>query len=157
MNKQSGWVLALVVVLITVNIALIATLWLKKDHNPVYPPRDAKNYLVESLSLTTDQVNSFDSLRKEHFERMKGYQDEMRHLKDNLFSRLNQPNANPDSLSQKIGELQGRIDLETFDHFSKLRSILNEGQKNKFDNIIQDVIRTMGPRGGPPPPEGPPH
>ena len=76
----------------------------------------------------------------------------MRGLKDEFFSQLSAPrNANTDTLAQRIGIVQAQIDLETFDHFSQLRSLLNEGQAKKFDNVIQDVLRTMGPRQGPPP------
>lgn len=166
MNKQTKWLVGLVSALIVINIALVAMLWLKKDNSTVLPRGDAKDYLVQKLSLTKAQQNSFESLRKDHFERMRTYQDQMRQLKDHFFSQLSEPNAKPDSLSQRIGDMQSKIDLETFDHFSKLRSLLNEEQKKEFDNIIQDVLRTMAPRGGPPPddhdrkgpppPDGPP-
>lgn len=161
MSKQSKWLIGLVVLLVVANLALVATIWLKKDKE-ARPRGDAKDYLVEQLSLSKDQITSFDNLRSDHFRRMKDYQEGMRHLKDSFFQQLNQPNAKPDSLARQMGEQQMKIDVETFDHFSKLRSLLNEEQKKKFDNIIQDVLRTMAPRGGLPPPgrpgeEGPPH
>ena len=166
MNRQTKWLIGLVTALVVVNVVLLAILWLKHDNNTQLPRRDAKNYLVKNLSLNKEQEHSFDSLRKDHFERMRNYQEAMRHLKDDFFNRLSQPNSKPDSIGKQIGELQTKIDLETFGHFSKLRSILNEDQQKKFDNIIQDVLHTMAPRGGPPmdgdrqsppPPGGPPH
>ena len=56
-----------------------------------------------------------------------------------------------DTSAQIIGAIQTKIDLETFSHFSQLRSLLNVEQKEKFDKVIQQVLRNMGPRGGPPP------
>ena len=104
---------------------------------------------------------------------MNGYRNEMRKLKDGLFEQLKWPaNAQIDTLTRKIGELQTIIDKETFNHFSQLRELLNKDQAEKFDNTIQDVLRTMGREGrpdgpppphregmlgGPPPVEGPPH
>ena len=166
MNTQTKWLISLVTALVVINVVLVAILWLKHDSINQPPRGDAKDYLVKSLSLDKEQEDAFERLRKDHFERMKNYQEEMRHLKDGFFDQLSQSNPKPDSIAKQIGELQTKIDLETFDHFSKLRSILNEAQQKKFDNIIQDVLHTMAPRGGPPmdgdrqgppPPGGPPH
>jgi hypothetical protein len=151
MNKQFKWLVALVVLLVVANLALVATIWLKKDRDIKPKGGDAKDYLVEQLSMTGSQVSSFDSLRKGHFERMRKFQDEMKYLKESLFNQLKEPPSRQDSVAQKIGELQAKIDLETFDHFSALRSILTVGQKKTFDNVIQTVLRNMARGGGPPP------
>jgi hypothetical protein len=167
MNKQSKWLIGLVALLVVVNLALVASIWLKKEKDVRPKVGDAKDYLVEQLSMTPSQVRSFDSLRKGHFERMRKYQDEMKYLKETLFNQLKETSPQHDLVARKIGELQTRIDLETFDHFSRLRSSLSEEQKKKFDNIIQIVLRSMAPGGGPlpgfrpgeegPPPGVPPH
>jgi hypothetical protein len=125
MNKQTKWLIGLVTALIIINVVLVAILWLKKDSNTQLPRGDAKDYLTKTLSLNKEQQISFDRLRKDHFERMRDLQEEMRHLKDSFFNQLSQPNSKPDSIAKQIGEQQTKIDLETFDHFSKLRSILN--------------------------------
>lgn len=154
MNKTTKWLVGLVAVLVVANIALVATIWLKKQDATAQPAArgDARDYLISSLSLNNAQVKSFDSLRKEHFERMRGYQNGMHRLKDALFEQLKWPrNAQADSLAKKIGDLQATIDLETFEHFSQLRNLLNSQQSQKFDSTIQEVLRTMAP-GGPRPP-----
>ena len=60
---------ALIALLVLANIALVATIWFKKDDVAKPPQRDARDYLVKTLSLNEAQVKSFDSLRKGHFER----------------------------------------------------------------------------------------
>ena len=153
MNAKAKWLIVLITLLALINIVLLATIWLKKDAGEFSERRgDARDYLIKSLSLNEAQIKSFDSLRKEHFERMNQYQEQMHGLKDDLFNELNHsPNAHTDTLAQRIGIVQTKIDLETFEHFSQLRFLLNEEQTKKFDTIIRDVLRTMVPRGGPPP------
>src|SRR5437763_736656 len=128
MNKATRWLIGLVALLAAANIVMAASIWLKKDEAGRPQPQggDAREYLVKSLSLNNAQVKAFDGLRKAHFERMKGYKEKMRELKDGLFAQLNKPRStHADSLAKQIGELQATIDLETFEHFSGLRSLLN--------------------------------
>ena len=166
----------MIAVLVVANIALAATIWLKKEDTekkvmPMGTPRgDARDYLVSSLSMNEQQVQSFDSLRRGHFERMRTYKDQMRRLKDSLFEGLRkQQQAQATSIAERIGQVQAQIDIETFNHFAQLRLLLNDEQKQTFDQTIQEVLRTMAPKGpphdrpirdgdrmGPPPGEGPP-
>ena len=105
--------------------------------------------------MNDKQIKTFDSLRNGHFQKINHYREEMRGLKDSFFSQLRSPmSPRTDTLARRIGSLQTKMDLETFDHFSQLRSLLNEEQSKKFDNIIQDLLRTMDRRVGSPPPEG---
>ena len=185
MNRTTKWLVGLVALLVVANIALVATILLKKDEVNKQPlfKGDARDYLISNLSLDGVQIKRFDSLRQEHFKRINDYQTTMRFLKDRLFGLLRENDTNrirtqiKDYLQQKIGDVQANIDLETFHHFYQLRSFLNEQQRQKFDNTIQEVLRTLAPGGlrpprpgggmqnpddrrGPPPgegPDGPPH
>jgi periplasmic protein CpxP/Spy len=170
MTTKTKWLAAFIAVLVLTNLGLMIFIWSEKEESRIPPPiRDAREYLVKTLALDDTQLETFDSLRKIHFEKVSSYRKEMRGLKDEFFSRLSAPrSADTDTLAQRIGIVQTKIDLETFDHFSQLRSLLNKEQTKKFDNVIQDVLRTMGPRQGPPqggqhrrpgdlPPGDPPH
>lgn len=183
MNKTTKWLVGLVAVLVVANVALITSVWLRKDataSRPAFKGGDARDYLVNSLSLTDAQTQTFDSLRKEHFETIAQYKSTMRFLKDRLFRLLSEKDTNrikaqiTGYLQDKIGDVQAKIDLATFNHFYQLRSTLREEQKQKFDSAVQNILRTLDPpanhpeglpppgRDGmlPPPPEGappPPH
>ena len=156
MNTQTKWLIGLVAALVIINLGLVAFLWLKKDEKPLPPQgKDARNFLVRELSMNEQQVKLFDSSRRQHFEKMRQYNEEMRLLKDRLFGLLKEEDSAKKNemvsfLKDRISKIQAAIDLETFDHFSRLRSILNDDQKKQFDVIIQDVLHTMAPRGGPP-------
>jgi periplasmic protein CpxP/Spy len=170
MTTKTKWLTALIAVLVLTNLGLMIFIWSKKDESRLPAPRrDSREFLATNLALDNTQLKIFDSLRKVHFEKVNNYRKEMHGLKDEFFSQLrSQRTEKTDTLAQRIGTLQTKIDLETFDHFAQLRSLLKGEQTKKFDNVIQDVLRTMGPREGPPPggarmrqghppPGGPPH
>jgi hypothetical protein len=53
--------------------------------------------------------------------------------------------------------LKEKEEIALFYHFQKVRALCNESQKQKFDEIIKEAARMMGPpprgdRQGPPPP-----
>ena len=163
MNKQTKWLVGLVALLMIANIGLVATIWLKKDEAFKAPHGDARNYLVKTLELNEEQVKAFDSLREKHFERINNKRRMIAFLKDRLFGMLSEnqnsqtKNELMTSLFQKLSELQEDIDKDTFEHFSQLRQLLNDKQKQKFDTTIQQLLRNLGPLPeggqGPPPPD----
>jgi hypothetical protein len=157
MDAKQKWLTGLVAILVILNIGLIAFTWLNHERGEAGKgPGDARDFLVKDLRLNKQQEKAFDSLRSAHFTRMKAYHDEMRQLKDQLFSGLSSPApAGQETVATKIGEVQKKIDLETFYHFYGLRKILTEEQQRKFDVIIRDVLRNLGPRRGPGPGEKP--
>lgn len=168
MSKTTKWLVGLVAVLMVVNIALLATIWLKRN-GTTGPPAfkgNARDFLVDTLSLNDSQVRNFDSLRQAHFKKIDDDKRKLLFLRDRLFALLSEKDTSriktqiKDFLQQKIGEVQADIDLETFRHFYQLRSTLNEQQKQRFDSVIQNVLRTLDPRGngpgGPMPHEAPP-
>lgn len=150
------WLIVSVFALVVINIAMLASLWWKKDGRMAHgerPPGDARDFLVTELHLTKEQQFSFDSLRKPHFELLDQQREEMRVLKDSFFSHLAQPaDTLVGELAARIGNLQTAMDLNTFRHFAALRSICTPAQRIRLDVIIRDVLRNMArPPGGPPP------
>jgi hypothetical protein len=159
-TKLFRWVVVAVAVLAVVNIALVAIIWMqqKRPQSEAQRPHDARELLVKELAMNSNQVKVFDSLRKIHFKEMDNYRNEMHELKDSFFSRLDDSTYSPDSTAGSIGRVQSKIELSTYNHFAELRNILDKNQQEKFDGIIQDVLRNMGPgvpdgHGGPPPGE----
>jgi protein CpxP len=166
-TSKFHWLVTAVTMLAVVNLVFLGYIWLQKKDGTkeIQQPKDARNYLVKKLKLNAHQQQQFDSLRKGHFEQMKKDREEMKKLKDAFFGQLkNGDGKDGKGIAQQIGSLQARIDLNTFSHFAALRNICTTGQREKFDDIIEDVLRNMGRgpgppgggRPGPPPGEGPP-
>jgi hypothetical protein len=108
MNTQAKWLVGLVAALVIVNLGLVAFLWLKKDEKLLVPQRrDARNFLVRKLSMNEQQVKLFDSSRRQHFEKMRQYNEEMRLLKDKLFGLLKE--GDTAKKNEMTGFLKDRI------------------------------------------------
>lgn len=175
MNRSKLW-LSIVVILLLVNTAALAMLWLKKSKPPM-PGGGARAFLTSELKLTPSQEEKFDALREDHQKTTREIMNGMKELKDELAEKIAAPKTDTaalESLTKQISEKEIQRDLATFYHFRAFRAILTSSQQQKFDKILKQVLRMMaGPQrqgpppgmhdGGPPPgtgeppPDGPPH
>ena len=73
--------------------------------------------------------------------------DDMRKAKDSLFKLLSYPETN-DTLLNKIADViaqkQKALDLQTFNHFKKVRTLCTPEQQPKYDSMILRMFRKMG-------------
>jgi hypothetical protein len=150
--SKSTWLLTAVIILAAINVVTLGFLWFGRRNPP--PRHDARNFIISELQLNATQVHQFDSLRKIHFATVDALRDEVHQLKDQFFSRLPQRSSTVLQLADSIGNAQTKIEISTFEHFQALRDLCTPQQQQKFDRIIQEVLRTMGPGPGegPPPP-----
>jgi Spy/CpxP family protein refolding chaperone len=141
--------LFIIAILILTNIAVLGYfLWYKK---PPAPKNDFRNGMSEMLKrdvgFTDQQVAQYDTLRDQQRASIKPMFDEMRKAKENLFRLLSDPNAT-DSIVKKatevIAEQQKSLDLQTFNHFKKVRSLCTPEQQPKYDSMVQRMFRKMG-------------
>lgn len=153
--KNSKTLMIVVIVLIAINCLLIGTLWYN-NYRPKTPPPtgSAFEYLSKELKLTPAQVKQYEILRDRHFNFTSKVNREMRMARDSFFDGLGNPSVNSatvNQVEQRILTRQQMLDTATFYHFRKLRAILTPRQQEKFDGVIQNVLRMMaGPHG----PEG---
>jgi protein CpxP len=141
----------IIAALLLTNIAVLAYfLWIKepKPHDGGRPPKiDMADKLRDSVGFNDEQVTQFKKLKDDHWATLKPMFDEMRQAKDNLFRLLGDPNAN-DSVINKasdvIGEKQKALDLQTFNHFKRVRGICTVEQQVKYDSLVQRMFRKMG-------------
>ena len=150
--------------LLTANIVTLGYLWTHrstviKEPIPQRPPAGpAFEFLTKELQLDSAQQQAYKVLRDEHQAGQQPLQDSIRKAKDALFELLKMQNpteALVQAQATKAAAAEQQLDLFTFKHFQKLRSICTAAQQKKFDEIIQDVLRRMAPakrQQGPPPP-----
>ena len=155
-NRNKWWVVAFVL-LIIMNLTTLTTLWVIQDRR--WPPSINQrsgivDYLVKELGFDSIQKKQLIELRNNHEERLMGMRGKTRDAKDALFALLTKDNV-PDSMIQKAAyassENDQQIDVLTFQHFQKIRSLCTPDQKIKFNAIIGELIRSQGP----PPPGNP--
>jgi protein CpxP len=151
-NSTNKNLIFIIVVLLLTNIAVLAYfLWYKKPAEGKPWGGDRKNGMTEMLQkevgFDDQQVAQYKQLKDEQSVSIKPMFDEMRKAKDSLFILMSNPMAN-DSIIAKaaktIGERQSALDLQTFNHFKKVRALCKVGQEVKYDSAVMRMFRKMG-------------
>jgi len=123
-------------------------------------PKGPGNFIVKELQFNKDQLNNFDQLNDQHHNKMRLLSDDLRKLKDELFSKISVASVNEnevDSLTTLIGKKEKEKETEIFNHFRNIQDICTEKQKEKFKIIIKDALRRGDDKGQRPPGSGRPN
>jgi periplasmic protein CpxP/Spy len=136
-------------ILIVMNMALIVFLLLGGPLRRLHEPKEGDapgKLLVDKLKFTAQQESAFDKLRNAHHDSILALQEEGRKLRKTFFDglRSDTPDLNKDSLADKISANQRKIELITYNHFEEVKKLCSPEQKNIFNDIIQDVIESLG-------------
>ncbi len=154
----------LVVALVLLNIATLATIWTMAGGKGSVVEGSRKerpsqtDFLANELNFDDAQREALEKLRREHFKEMKQEHNRLRELRGALHeglggSALNEQMA--DSLATALGKQFGQMELLVVHHFRDIRALCSEAQQPLFDDIVEEVLR-MGPPEGHRPPGGPP-
>ncbi len=157
-STNNRWLSVITLLLLTANIVTLTLLWTHKsssrgDMKPPPLQGQAFEFLSTALKLDPAQQDAYKKLRDEHRTGQRAYHDSIGIAKDNFFALLQQVIVSDSTLqvySNKVGDFEQQRDILTFKHFHKLRTLCNKEQQNKFDNIIQEVLKRMGPAKRPP-------
>jgi len=153
-----------VLLLAALNIFLLTSMWLKQNaplnEEMRQPPngKRAADFLIEQLKFSDKQMTDFEKLKESHHASIDSLREagkEIHHLFFDNLKNERQDTALVNKFAREIANNQTQIELVTFNHFEKVRQLCNEKQKQKFDEIIQEVLKRMAaPQGGqgPPPP-----
>ncbi len=166
-NKFLTWA---VILLLLANTATIAYFWLYRK-GPADHPRQGQGsaaaFLTGELALDAQQQKAYEELVRLHRLAAHPLRDSIRIARDAFFDLLKRDKVSDSALQaagRAVGDITGRLDLITFDHFRKVRVLCTDSQKIKFDSLLHRVLRMMGepgpggkpPQGGRPPQGGKP-
>ncbi|MGB0879272.1 MAG: Spy/CpxP family protein refolding chaperone [Polaribacter sp.] len=142
----------LLITLLITNAVLLFML-VKKPHQP---KKGERNFLVKELKFDETQREQFHFLDRQHKENMMSYDHQIRQSKDILFNSFSNIKFSSDSISKRIGVLEGKKEQEIFTFFKQVREICTPKQVGKFDKIIKKALhkkhRRPPRRGNMPPP-----
>jgi protein CpxP len=145
--KQIRILRLFIVLLLLCNMGLVATLWLKGSRGPHERGESTRAYVIRALKFTPGQVAQYDVLIHEHQKGMNEQRRLAHGYRNALFGGLrgDKPDvACRDSLVALIAAAQRQIEVVTFDHFARVRTLCTPGQRVEFDRIITDVVQRMG-------------
>ncbi|CAN5303172.1 hypothetical protein BH09BAC2_BH09BAC2_04780 [soil metagenome] len=151
-NRRNNILLTAVVVLIILNITALAIFF---SHNKS-PDPEAKGgpvyFLDKQIGFDSAQKIKIEALTKEHRQQSGIIRRRIGESKDYFFSFLkgnDSTGTNTDSVLDVIVADQRQLDKLAFQHFKKIRSLCNPQQQEKFDEVIEQTMRSVMP---PPPP-----
>jgi protein CpxP len=140
-NKIVAWLIG---VLILANIATLTFFWIghlinQRNNSP-------KEFLAKKLNFNSNQKNAYFKLAKEHNESAQTIREQIKLEKETLFQLLKSENINDsirNEMAFRVSKSIKSLDILTFEHFRKVRTICNEEQKPKFDAIIQKMVTAV--------------
>lgn len=130
----------LLALLIITNSVMIFML-IKKPHHQTKGGRD---FIVQELQFDKNQRERFYFLDSQHRETMENFDVEIRQSKDVLFNSFSKANFSSDSISKRIGTLEGEKEQEFFTFFREVRKICKPEQASVFDKIIKSALHQKG-------------
>lgn len=168
---KTKWLTAAVALLVLANLVTLSIFWMERRNAPVeekpMPKGSAFEFLIKELAFDSAQITAYEKLRNQHQQSQRPLNDAMREAKDIFFKLITKPDASAAEIeAAATAELtaQKNIDLNLLNHFKAVRQICTPTQQEKFDGLIQQIIRMIGQkrpggpgndrRGGPPPPPG---
>lgn len=149
---RQRWLTVLVVILLLTNIITLSFIWFKekpnKPQNNTSREKRMGQFMVNELKLDKDQEALYWKMRDTLLSQQRGVMDSMRTAKRNFFNLLKEPSSlATDSLltvrGQEINVLQRKLDLITFQHFQRVRSLCTPEQLQKFDTVIAEIVNRM--------------
>jgi Spy/CpxP family protein refolding chaperone len=147
-KKKYRWALAGFLVMLFLNIAVIAGIWMFRPGSQFMGREGAgqfrmQHFIERELNLSEDQKQAFRELRRDHFKETQNISRDIRMYRSALFDQLQEGDGNTqkaDSLTQALGKAQEAMEKAIYEHFAELRSICDEKQKEKFDRITERVM-----------------
>jgi Spy/CpxP family protein refolding chaperone len=149
-NKFTAW---LIILLIVANMASLVFYWVghlkhQRDHSP-------KEFLAAKLNFSKSQKKAYFDLARNHNDTAQKIRQQIKVDKD-VFFQLLQSDSIIDSARNraavKVSLSIQSLDILTFEHFKKVRALCTEEQKPKFDELIQQMVRSVNsPQQGPQP------
>ena len=142
--------ISIIIFLLITNIAmLVFFLVLNKPTQKDSHGRDQNGMsgmLQKEVGFSKDQLNAYQSLRKNHMDTVHALFDDLRKSKMDFYNLIYISQV-PDSTLQRaadiIAEKQKMLDMHMFNHFKMIRNICSPDQLQKFDSTIQKVFIRM--------------
>ncbi len=135
-----GAALLILFVLNVVSLGLLLRMNRPQDHPN--RPSAAAEFLMHELKFSPVQRDYYQQLIKQHRSKMQGIDAERVELRHALFAGIAQ---NDTAALAGLRQLEGETELATFQHFQAVRKLATPKQQQRFDQIIQEVMRKMGP------------
>ena len=135
-----------ILLLLLLNFGVLGYLLIEKDHRQKPGPEGIDNMIIKRLKLDEGQQEQFDRLKHEHHGQMMQIDEESGNLHRQLFDVLKKEPLDTAKKNRILSKLEFNYlqkELVTFEHFKKLRGILQADQKPLFDDFVDELGRHL--------------
>lgn len=111
------------------------------------PPHGGpRNLIIERLKLNEQQVAKYDELIQWHRGNVDRLDEQIRQLKNELYSTLNQQQdeRKRDSLIEEIIKQQQEIEHIHYKHFEDIKELCTEQQQPAFAELTKEIAALFG-------------
>ena len=150
-SRNKNLVFIIVALLLTNIAVLVYFLAIKKPGEPKNMgsrERGLTEMLQTEVGFNDSQVAQYKLLKEEQREKIRPLFDEMRKAKEGLFNLMSDTTVSDSAITRAadvIAERQRTLDLQTFEHFKKVRALCaNDEQRVKYDSAVTRMFRKMG-------------
>jgi len=153
-TKNKALVSIIIFLLITNITMLVFFLVLNKPPQKEVRTHDQNGMsglLQKEVGFSKDQVDTYQSLRKDQMDTVHVLFDELRKSKMDFYNLIYSSQVSDSSLNKaadKIADRQKALDLQMFNHFKKVRNICTPDQLQKFDSTLKKVLIRMTSKNG---------
>lgn len=141
----------IIVLLLFSNIFLIAYYsFFNKKRGP--NPKGKDGFVLalkKEVGFDDNQLNEFSHLKETYWTSAREKMDDIRRIKSELFNLTKQVEVQ-DSVVEKyadsIAMLQKQVEIESFRHFQKSRTICTPNQLPAYDSLMKKVFSRFGKR-----------
>jgi len=151
--KQNRYLFVVIILLVILNLATITMLWLGKPEqrqprldqpNPAEEQNRISQILKDELGFDKQQIDKYLQIRREHREKVRMLNDEIRQVKKQMFDEVLKDIPKPefsDSLLAISQSKQAEIERMTFQHFLNLKRLCKPEQQNKLKLLMHELFR----------------
>lgn len=137
-----------VLVLVTVNLLTIGTIWFVKPKGPRPMPHERDmTFLSKELGMTGANKETLDALETQHHTEKRALLGKNKELREAMFALLKNNNTDSLKINQYVDSIlinQKEIELMTYYHFNKVKTLCTPEQQLKLEETIAEAIRMAG-------------
>lgn len=160
LKKKYKFVLIGFLVMTTLNLVILGTLWLKRPpwvrgDRDLISSNPLQRMFVERLDLNKEQIASFNELRDAYKIKIRATLDQIQKNRKTLYDAIGTADSvRIDSLTSAIAAVHKKIEMINVNHFGELRKRLNSQQREEFDQMMDRMSQFLlnRPSRGPGPP-----
>jgi hypothetical protein len=146
MKNKDRYILVAVVVLIVLNIFSWGLLWTQdrpQNERPLAKKETTfsrpGNFLIKRLGFSETQIQEFEKMQKQHFTRLRKFDQKYKLLRDEYISLIISPDfesQKADSIFREMTLINGMIQKANWNHFLNIYQLCDENQKKEFRKLF---------------------